>query len=116
MVGRAVGIVKEGESTAQRTAAKSAVLQNKPEGVRGRVDGSKSRPPPAEDAVSARRPSGGSEGEPREMNRCFTARTVTFQRACSPCRIFIPAHGQPVNAGGQPDPGAHRHHAITAER
>ena len=38
MVGRAVGIVKEGESTAQRIAAKSAVLQNKPEGVRGRVE------------------------------------------------------------------------------
>ena len=32
-------IVKEGESTAQRTAAKSAVLQNKQsEGVRGRVE------------------------------------------------------------------------------
>jgi hypothetical protein len=32
-------IVKEGESTAQRTAAKSAVLQNKqPEGVHGRVE------------------------------------------------------------------------------
>ena len=39
MAGCAVGIVEQGESTAQRTAAKSAVLQNKqPEGVRGRVE------------------------------------------------------------------------------
>jgi len=39
VAGCAVGIVKEGESTAQRTAEKSAVLQNKqPEGVRGRVE------------------------------------------------------------------------------